>query len=684
MARTLRHCAKKEPEYSSDEPKQGDAHMLAIARKPDSVPAGDAPIVIVGTGPVGTRIAQELDRVACGLRVVIYGDEPSVPYNRVRLSSLLAGELKWSELIAGQNLPSGPQLAARLNCGVTHIDRARRTVRDASGGLQPYSKLVLATGSRPLVPEIPGIAQAHVYVFRDLRDAERLCARRTRSRRTAVMGGGLLGLEAARAMQRFNTEVCVVEHAARLMPRQLDEAGAACLLFHVRALGIDAVLGDPVRQVLGEGAVTGLRLRSGRVVECDTLIVAAGIRPNVELAAAAGLAVGRGVRVNDWLQTSDPDIYAAGECAEHDGEVWGLIGPGLEQAAVAAHNVAGSRARYRGSTAATRLKVLGLPVFSMGAVNEYARIDRAAESVHRDTAAGTYRKIVTERGRLIGAIALGAFPDMSRVQEMILQGRLVLPWQRWRFARSGALWPAQEPGAVTEWPAGAVVCNCTGATRGEISRACAAGCRTVEQVALATRASSVCGSCRPLVAELAGAGPLEPVRGWKVLLGTSSFALKAALLIALVIGVPYAATVQVPWQWDVLWRESFWKQASGFTVLGLTVLLAVMSLRKRIRRFTLGDFPLWRIAHVVLGALTLAGLAVHTGGRLGSNLNFMLMASFLSVVAVGAVAGGAIALEHRLGAGAARLRRSGLWSHILIAWPIPVLLALHVFKTYYY
>jgi nitrite reductase (NADH) large subunit len=123
------------------------------------------------------------------------------------------------------------------------------------------------------------------------------------------------------------------------------------------------------------------------VVECDTLIVAAGIRPNVELAAAAGLAVGRGVRVNDWLQTSDPDIYAAGECAEHDGEVWGLIGPGLEQAAVAAHNVAGSRARYRGSTAATRLKVLGLPVFSMGAVNEYARIDRAAESVHRDTTA---------------------------------------------------------------------------------------------------------------------------------------------------------------------------------------------------------------------------------------------------------------------------------------------------------
>src|SRR5262245_24521508 len=168
----------------------------------------------------------------------------------------------------------------------------------------------------------------------------------------------------------------------------------------------------------------------------------------------------------------------------------------------------------------------------MGAVNEYSRLDLASELVHRDAAAGTYRKIVTERGRLVGAVALGEFPEMSRVQETILQGRLALPWQRWRFLRRGTLWPEREPGSVTEWPAAAVVCNCTGVTRGEISRACAAGCRTVEQVSLATRASSVCGSCRPLVADLAGAaGPVEPVRGWKVLLGASSFALKTAAVI---------------------------------------------------------------------------------------------------------------------------------------------------------
>jgi nitrite reductase (NADH) large subunit len=659
--------------------------MSALARALEPLPEAAEPVVIVGTGPVGTRAAQELARLAPRVPLVVFGNEPYLPYNRVRLSSLLAGELNWSGLVAGQELPAGPHVTARLNCGIVQIDRERRAVRDAAGRAQPYWKLILATGSRPLIPDIPGIAQNHVYVFRDLRDAERLCARRMRSRRTAVIGGGLLGLEAARAMQRYHTEVCLVEHSARLMPRQLDDAGAACLLEHVRRIGIEAVLGDPVRQVLGDGAVTGLRLRSGREIACDTLIVAAGIRPNVELAAAAGLAVGRGVRVNDFLQTSDPDIYAIGECAEHDGEVWGLIAPGLEQAAVAAHNATGRGGRYRGSSVATRLKVLDLPVFSMGAVNEYSRLDLATGLVHRDPAAGTYRKIVTERGRLVGAVALGEFPEMSRVQEMIQQGRLVAPWQRWRFAREGTLWPEQDPGAVTEWPAGAVVCNCTGVTRGEIARACAAGYRSVEEIALATRASSVCGSCRPLVAELAGgAGQAQPVRGWRTLLAASSLAVKAAVALAIVLAVPYAATVQVPWQWDLLWRENYWKQVSGFTVLGLAAVVSVLSLRKRVARFTLGDFPLWRVAHAVLGALTVAALLVHTGGRLGSNLNFLLMSAFLGVVTVGGVVGGVIALEHRFGGAAARARRSWVWAHILVAWPLPILLGFHVFKTYYF
>jgi len=629
------------------------------------------------------RMAQELARRNPGAPVVLYGEEASEPYNRVRLSSFLIGELSWQALTRDSTLPPGANIVARYGCRVTAIDRANRCVRDVTGHVQPYSSLVLATGSRPYVPEIPGIKLPGVYTFRDVRDAHRLLARRVRSRRTVVLGGGLLGLEAARAMQRFHTEVCVVEHFTRLMMRQLDEGAARELLAHVAALGIEVVLGDGVKRVVGDTAVTGIQLRSDRVVECDTLLVATGILPNTELALAAGLPIGRGIRVNDRMQTSDPDIYAVGECAEHRNRVYGIVAPGLEQATVAAHVIAGGRTRYSGSTVATRLKVVNLPVFSMGRVTEEETPNFARTWVWLD--GGKYLKLVTLRGQLIGAVAVGECPDLNRLQEAVMRQRRVWPWQLLRFARIGSLWPEEELGSVVAWPAAAAVCNCTGVTRGELSSALAEGCATVEALAARTGASTVCGSCRPLLAELAGStAAAAPVRGWKWLLGAGGVAAPAAIALALVILVPYAASVQAPWQWDVLWRESFWKQVSGFTVLGLSAVLLAMSLRKRVPRVKLGDFSLWRVAHAVLGALTLIGLAVHTGGRLGSNLNLVLISTFLGVVALGAVAGGVIALEHRLGAGAARLRRSWLWTHILIAWPIPVLLAFHVFKTYYF
>lgn len=643
---------------------------------------GVTPVVIVGAGPVGIRCAQELTRRRPDLPIVIYGDEQSEPYNRVRLSAFLVGELDWQALTRDLALPPDANIETRYGYAVTAIDRVKRCVRDSTGFVQPYSTLVLATGSRPYVPDIPGVRHAGVYTFRDVRDAHQLLARQVRSRRTIVLGGGLLGLEAARAMQRFNTEVCVVEHFTRLMMRQLDEAAATDLLAHVRALGIEVILGDGVKRVAGDTAVTGVWLRSGRLLPCDTVLVATGIQPNIELARVAGIHVGRGIRVDDRMVTSDPHVHAIGECAEHRKRVYGFVAPGLEQAAVAAHSITGGRANYRGSLIAARLKVLDLPVFSTGPVTEEERLDLGREWHYRS--AGVYRKIVTWRGQLAGAIALGPCPELGRLQEGVVRGRRIWPWQLLRFARTGSLWPEEEQESVLAWPAAAAVCNCTGVTRGQLGAAVAAGCRTVEALAARTGASTVCGSCRPLLAQLAGADATGPERGWKWLLGAGGVALPAALALALVVLIPYAATVQVPWQWDVLWRESFWKQVSGFTVLGLSALILLLSLRKRIRRFTLGDFPVWRVVHAVLGALTLAGLAAHTGGRLGSNLNFALITSFLGVVAVGSAAGGVIALEHRLGAGAARLRRTWTWTHIILFWPIPILLVLHVLKTYYF
>lgn len=643
------------------------------------------PVVVVGAGPVGVRFVQELHRRAPATHIVIFGAESWAPYNRVRLSAALAGEMSWATLASDVRLPESPNVEPRFGCAIESIDRGAQIVRDTQGRGQRYSKLVLSVGSAPHVPSTPGITLPGVFTFRDMNDAQRLLARRMRSRTTVVLGGGLLGLEAARAMRRFNTEVWIVEHLDRLMSRQLDTAGGALLKTKVEAEGINVVLGDGLARVLGGERVEGVKLRSGREIACDTLVVATGIRPNTDLALRAGLVIGRAIRVDDLLRTSDLHIHAIGECAEHRDRLYGIVAPGLEQAAVAAHVVAGGLAAYTGTHAATRLKVMSCPVFSIGDTGNEGLTNMGRAVTYSDPARGIYRKLVVTRGRLTGAIAVGELEELSRIQEAVTARRRVFPWQLFRFSRRGRLWVEKETESVLNWPAEATVCNCTGVTRGALGRALAEGCATAAALSERTGASTVCGSCRPLLNELAGsAAAAEPVRGWKVLLGASSFALKTVAVLALVLLVPYAATVQVPWQWDMLWRESFWKQVSGYSVLALTLMLLVLSLRKRVKRFTLGDFPLWRVAHVVLGALTLAGLAVHTGGRLGSNLNFLLMAAFLGAVLVGAVAGGVIALEHRLGASAVRLRRNWLWTHILIVWPIPVLLGFHVLKTYYF
>lgn len=648
-----------------------------------AVQSAAAPVVIVGAGPVGVRLAQELHRRQPGLPLIIYGDEPFEPYNRVRLSSYLVGEVNWHGLTRDLALPEVPHVQSRFGCAVTTIDREQHCIIDSSGARQPYSRLILATGSRPHVPEIPGIHLPGVYTFRNVRDAQTLLARRVRSRRTVILGGGLLGLEAARAMQRYNTEICVIEHYSRLMMRQLDDGAAAYLLANLKALGIEVLLGEGIKRVEGAGSVTGITLRNDQLMPCDTLLVATGIVPNVELARAAGLHIGRGIRVNDAMQTSDPDIYAAGECAEHRDRVYGIVAPGLEQAAIAAHRICGGDANYHGSTIATRLKVLDLPVFSMGPVGAEETPDFARTSTYRTPR--VYRKLVTRRGRLIGAIAIGLCPEINRLQEAVMRQRRVWPWQQWRFRREGLLWPPEELSSVVAWPASTTVCNCTGVTRGQLGAAMTAGCCTIEALAARTGASTVCGSCRPLLAELAGSSaPPEPVRGWRWLLGAGVAGMLLAAVMALPLNLSYAESAQSAWQWDLLWRDSFWKQVSGYTAAGLSALLLIMSLRKRIRRFTLGDFSLWRVAHSLIGGCTVAALAVHTGGRLGENLNLALIGFFIGMVAVGAAAGGITALEHRMGAGAARLRRAWQWTHILLFWPIPALLALHVFKSYYF
>ena len=653
------------------------------------------PIVIIGNGPVGMRVARELIARDPDVELIIYGEEAHEPYNRVRLSSWLSGEISHADLTdLSADLPP-VRVDQRLGFRIIAIDPARRVVTDHRGHQQHYQCLILATGSFPHVPEIPGISLAGVYTLRNLDDAQRLYARQARTHRTVVIGGGLLGLEAARGMQAGNTDVTIIEHADRLLANQLDNDASDRLQQQLEDLGLTVLIGDGIREILGCERVAGVQLRSGRTVACDTVLISTGIRPNIELARAAGLSFGRGIKVDSAMRTSDPAIYAVGECAEHQGEVYGLVAPGFEQAAVCANTIAGQPGLYRGSIAACRLKVVGTQVFSMGPMGITASPFAGASYQYANRSAGTYRKILVRRNKLIGAISLGAWTETVRLQTHIGNEQRIYPWQIVRFVHTGRLWSEDDGAQVATWPASAIVCQCNGVSRAALSQAIEQGAQTVDEVSRCTNASTVCGSCKPLVADLLGQpNKLEPATGAPALVTLGVVGLVVAMLFLFGPKIEYASSVQLDSSltqltgvhWDVLWRDGTIKQWTGYSVLTLAAMSLLISFRKRQPHLhKVARFDYWRMAHISLGTLVIALLIAHTGFRMGHGLNFLLMLSFTSLLFVGALSSLFIGLSHRLPGGkAVRLRRQSVFIHILLFWPVPVLLAWHIFKTYWY
>ncbi|PIW28113.1 MAG: hypothetical protein COW30_08240 [Rhodospirillales bacterium CG15_BIG_FIL_POST_REV_8_21_14_020_66_15] len=648
------------------------------------------PTVVIGAGPAGLRVAEELSRA--GEPVMLFNAERWHPYNRIKLTPFLTGEVQLGQVYQPENFAPGARVSRYDGLRIREIDRSHRVAVDDFGRAWPYRRLVIATGSRPHVPEIPGIELAGVYTFRDFDDAERLVARAFRSTRAVVVGGGLLGLEAARGMASKGIETWVLEHESRLLPRQLDQAAGDRVAAAMQRLGIAARTLTRVQAVAGDGRVERVVLSSGEVIPCDTVIVCTGVRANLEIARDAGLAVGRGITVDAHMCTNDPDIYAVGECAEFEGHCYGLVGPGLEQAQACVDHILGRKgADYAGSVPATRLKVVGIDVFSMGEVDQIDDDPFLTTVSWSDPAAGVYRRIVVRRGRLVGAIAIGKWPEINHLQQMIKARARVTTWQLRRLRTTGLMLKEAGPQSVRDWADAATVCNCTGVTRGMLGQAMAAGCTTLGDLQRATCASTVCGTCQPLLQDLLGyEAKAEPVGRSKSLLAFSGLAAVLALITVFAPAWPYSQSVQDKLRLDLLWIDPLIKQVSGFTLLGFMVIAAVLGLRKRFRLFQkLGGYNGWRLVHGIVGALLVAGLFVHTGLHLGNNLNGWLMGTFLALTALGAAAGMVTAMEHRLLNGPMKGARTAprslpVWAHILLLWPIPLLLAAHVATVYFY
>jgi nitrite reductase (NADH) large subunit len=382
-------------------------------------------LIVIGNGMAAARFVDELAQRALGrYAVAVIGEEPRLAYNRVLLSALLADEVGFDDIeLKPARWWRDRGVTLRYGERATQVDAAARSVTLAGGAQLGFSKLVFATGSQPIKPDIPGMDLPGVLTFRDVDDVNAIAATKAAGVRVVVIGGGLLGLEAAYGLAKAGARVTLLHLMNRLMERQLDQRAALMLKRAVEAKGIAVRLQAQTARIAGSARVEAVELRDGTTIAADAVVVAVGIRANTALARTAGLEVGRGIVVDDHLQTSAAGVHAIGECAEHRGCCYGLVEPAYEQAQLLARRLAGERASYPGSVLATNLKVSGVNVFSAG--DFLATADDAEEIVLSDPAVGIYKKLTLAQDRLVGAVLFGDTADGLWYLDLIRAGTSV-------------------------------------------------------------------------------------------------------------------------------------------------------------------------------------------------------------------------------------------------------------------
>ncbi|GAA3243485.1 nitrite reductase large subunit NirB [Dactylosporangium siamense] len=483
-------------------------------------------LVVVGNGMAGARAVEEiLERGGRDtFNITMFGEEPYGNYNRIMLSNVLSG-VEEEDGIFLNSLPWYATNGIDLRAGVKvqRIDRFGKVVLDDAGNELRYDKLIVATGSRPFIPPIENMHHPRrgyhqgVFTFRTIDDTRGMIRYARDHERAVVIGGGLLGLEAARGLQQYGVHVTLVHAAGHLMNAQLDAQGGAILKASVERLGITVELAARTAAIEGKAKVEGVRFADGRVIPCDMVVVAAGIRPNTGLAEVSGLTVERGIVVDDQLRCLDePDIYAVGECVQHRGETYGLVAPLWEQARVLADHLTGvnPQAAYHGSRTATKLKVAGVDVAAMG-ITSPAPGDEFV--VFSEPGRGVYKSVIIRDGRLVGATLLGDVGKVGYLMQAFDQG-LPLPEERVRLLFDLGGPTASE--SAEELAGDAQVCNCNGVSKTAITEAVKAT-KTLSGVMERTRAGKGCGSCKSLVKQIVdwaagGAADEDPAANWYV------------------------------------------------------------------------------------------------------------------------------------------------------------------------
>ena len=463
-------------------------------------------LVMVGNGMAGVRTLEELLKISPDLYdITVFGAESHANYNRIMLSPVLAGEQTIQDIMLN-DVDWYAQNGITLHLGkkITKIDRQRRTVETEDGMVAEYDRLLLATGSNPVMLPVPGGELDGVVSFRDIRDVDAMLEASARYKHAVVIGGGLLGLEAANGLMLRGMDVTVVHLAPWLMERQLDQTAARMLQKNLEARGLKFLLEKQTEQLVGKNSrVVAVRFKDGQEILADLVVMAVGIRPNVALAESAGIHCNRGVAVNDTMQTYDPRIYAVGECVAHRGVSYGLVAPLFEMAKVCANHLALlGYGRYVGSTVSTKLKVTGIDLFSAG---DFSGAEGAEEIVLSDPVGGVYKKLVIRDNKLEGAVLYGDTADGAWYFQLLREGRCIgairdhLMFGQANIGTGGHQGQTHAAAMSDEME----VCGCNGISKGTIVKAIKEkGLFTIEDVRKHTKASSSCGSCSGLVEQI--------------------------------------------------------------------------------------------------------------------------------------------------------------------------------------
>jgi len=463
-------------------------------------------IVIIGNGMVGYKFCEKILAKSTHFNLIIFGEEPRRAYDRVHLSEYFNGKNADDLSLSTENWYAEQGITLYLNDPVKEIDRHSKTIHSSKGLTVAYDYLIIATGSAPFVPDIPGIDKEGVFVYRTIEDLDLIKNYAAKSKTGAVLGGGLLGLEAAKALIDLNLgETNVIEFAPRLMPRQIDCAGSGMLQNKLKALGLNVYTNKGTSSIEGTDRITSLKFNDGTELPTDMLVISAGIRPRDELAKLSGIDVGTrgGIIVNEYMQTNDPDVFAIGECALFDHNIYGLIAPGYEMAEVAATKICDGSKTFKGFDMSTKLKLIGVDVASFG--DPFTTEPDARSIVFEDSHKGIYKRInISNDGQhLLGGILIGE----AEAYNMLLQtvnNKILLPPNPedlilgLRGGNTGT-----EGAGLVGLPDDALICSCEGISKGAICNSVSEeGCETVDAIKKCTKAGTGCGGCLPMIKDL--------------------------------------------------------------------------------------------------------------------------------------------------------------------------------------